>query len=366
MYTISSDYFRQQLEKAATIPPARSSLPIIQNILLRSVGHCLVLMATDLENFIEIPLWANGEGEINIVFPASIVINTLKNIDNQQIQISQVAESLIIKSDVGEYKIQGFAGADFPILQQPAPDNEVSIDASLLYDLLDGNSFACSKDSMKPAMCGIFFKFDEIGIEVASTDAHILARRSIATGNFDAFEFVLSGEAVKSLQKSNPKKEDVKIQASNKSIWFEFGETKIGCRRVNERFPEYNNVIPPSSTSKAIIDKKDLQKALTRLLVYANKTTFMGKFKFDAGRLNLISENLDNSGVANEHLNITYHGEPLEIGFNMQLMKAVVDHIKGDEVEFALGHASRACVITSQQDPEATMLIMPVMLNSHY
>lgn len=366
MYAISSDLFRQQLEKAATIPPSKSSLPIIQNVLVRSTKDVLSLMATDLENFIEIHLWANGEGEINVVFPAGIVINTLKNIDNQLIQISQIAERLIIKSDAGEYVIQGYSGEHFPILTQPNPDHEVTIDAAMLYELLEGNAFACSKDSMKPAMCGILFKFDETGIEVASTDAHILARRTISTVNFDSFEFVLSGESVKSLQKCNTKKEEVKIQTTEKNIWFEFGETKIGCRRVNDRFPDYNTVIPPSSPSQAIIDRKDLQKALTRLLVYANKTTFMGRFRFDAGRLNVIAENLDSSGSANEHLNITYSGDPLEIGFNMQLMKAVVDHIKGDKVELGLGHATRACVITSQQDPEATMLVMPVMLDRHY
>lgn len=366
MYTISSDYLRLQLEKAATVPPSRSSLPIIQNILIRSQSDRLVLMATDLENFIEIPLWASGEGEINLVFPAGIVINTLKNIDNQQIQISQSGESLVIKSDIGEYKIHGYSGSDFPVLKQPPAEHEVELGSSLLYDLLAGNAFACSKDSLKPAMCGIYFKFSAEGIELASTDAHILAKRNINCGSFDEFEFVLSAEAVKSLQKSNNKKESVKIQTSDKGIWFEFGEIKIGCRRVNERFPDYKNVIPPSSPSQAIIDKRDLQKALARLLVYSNKTTFMGKFKFDAGRLNLISENMDNSGMANEHLNITYHGNPLEIGFNMQLMKSVVDHIKGDEIELALEHSTRACVVTSQQDPEATMLIMPVMLNSHY
>ena len=69
----------------------------------------------------------------------------------------------------------------------------------------------------------------------------------------------------------------MEFNASN--AFFNFNNIKMICRLIDERFPDYENVIPVDNNNTIGINKEELLSSLRRIAIYANKTTHQVRLK---------------------------------------------------------------------------------------
>ena len=65
---------------------------------------------------------------------------------------------------------------------------------------------------------------------------------------------------------------------------------------------------------------------------------------------------------AEEELDVTYSGEELEIGFNVNYLLDALAAIEGGEVELGLTDANNSCLLSSGSTPNARYVVMPMRL----
>ena len=143
---------------------------------------------------------------------------------------------------------------------------------------------------------------------------------------------------------------------------------RLVCRLIDERYPDYENVIPVSNPNKLIISRQELLNSVKRISIYSNKTTHQVRLRLIGSELTVSAEDLDFSNEANEKLACQYDGEDMEIGFNAKFLQEMLSNIDSEEITLELSTPNRAGLLmpTTPDDHEnILMLVMPVMLNNY-
>ncbi len=160
----------------------------------------------------------------------------------------------------------------------------------------------------------------------------------------------------------------VKLEFNSSNAIFSFGETELTCRLIDERFPDYQNVIPLNNENTLAVDRKELIGCLKRLVIYANRATSQVRFRVTGNELRVVAEDLDFSNEANERLFCDHNGEDIEIGFNARFLLEILSNLPSEKVLIKLNEPNRAGLIVPEengQDEDLIMLIMPIMLQSY-
>ena len=140
------------------------------------------------------------------------------------------------------------------------------------------------------------------------------------------------------------------------------------CRLIDERYPDYENVIPSDNSNSIEVDKSEILSSLKRISIYANKTTNQVRLKVSGSEILISAEDLDFSNEANERISCEHDGDDIEIGFNAKFLIDILSNIHSDKVIFKLSEPNRAGLVLPEDiedEEDLTMLVMPVMLNDN-
>jgi DNA polymerase-3 subunit beta len=203
-----------------------------------------------------------------------------------------------------------------------------------------------------------------------ATDGHRLVKfRRVDVSSDMANNIIIPKKALNLIKSSIPSDRSmVKIEFNASNAFFSFGNLKMICRLIDERFPDYENAIPMNNPNKLVISKTDFFNSLRRISIYANKTTHQVRLKIAGSELQISAEDLDFSNEANERLACDYQGEDMEIGFNARFLLEMLNNLDCENVELQLSAPNRAGILTpadKSDNEDLLMLVMPVMLNNY-
>ena len=136
---------------------------------------------------------------------------------------------------------------------------------------------------------------------------------------------------------------------------------------IDERYPDYEAVIPQVNPNKLTVDRLLFLNTLRRVVIFANKTTHQVRLKISGSELNISAEDLDFSNEAHERLGCQFEGEDMEIGFNAKFLVEMLNNLASEEVVIEMSTANRAGLLipaVAEENEDILMLVMPVMLNN--
>jgi DNA polymerase-3 subunit beta len=219
-------------------------------------------------------------------------------------------------------------------------------------------------------MTGVYVNLGEKNTTFVSTDGHRLVRyRRTDVKSESGNTIIIPRKALNLLKSTLPSENtDVTIDFNTANAFFKFGTIRMICRLIDERFPDYENVIPSSSTIKMTINRADFLSSLKRISIYANKTTHQVRLKITGSQLQVSAEDLDFSNEANERLACEHEGEDIEIGFNARFMVEMLSNLDTDQIRLNMSAPNKAGVILpvdKDKNEDILMLVMPVMLNQY-
>ncbi|MEL6676663.1 MAG: DNA polymerase III subunit beta [Bacteroidota bacterium] len=373
-FIVSSTALSKQLSRISGAIPSRSVLPIIENFLFEIEPNTLTISTTNLETSMQtrLPVEARGES-MKVAIPARILLDILKALPEQPITfiIDEATFGVEISSENGTYKISGENGDDFPLIPQPEHTESIQMPMDAMLKAVTKTLFAASTDEDKAALNGIYFDLGENGATFVATDAHRLVRyRRVDVTVSNPTSFIVPQKALNLLKSSLDPNEtrDVVIHYNDNNAFFQTENLLLVCRLIDQKYPEYQNVIPVDNPHKLFIAKQELLGTLRRVNIFANKSTHQVRFAIKGSELEISSEDPDFANEARESLKCHYEGQDIEIGFNASLLMDVINNVDTEEVIVELSEPNRAGIILPnlQDDGEnILMLIMPIMLNSY-
>ena len=373
-FIVSSSYLLKNLNAINGVITSNPVVPILDNVLFEIENGNLLITASDLQTSVMVEIQIESKGDGSVAIPAKILIDTLKNLPEQPVTFSIDDENynIEINSDNGRYKLAGENATDFPKVPQVTDGYSIDLSSELLSNAISNTIFSTSTDELRPAMTGIFLKLSTSSCTFVSTDGHRLVKyiRSDISGDEVDHEMILPRKSLNLLKSTLPsdKSSDVKLEFNASNAFFSFDNVKMVCRLIDERYPDYENVIPLDNSNNIVIDKSEVLSSLKRISIYANKTTNQVKFKISGGEILISAEDLDFSNEANERISCEHDGADIEIGFNAKFLIEILSNLTSTRVTFKLSEPNKAGLIIPDEmdeDEDITMLVMPVMLNDY-
>jgi DNA polymerase-3 subunit beta len=373
-FIVSSSYLLKNLNAINGVITSNPIIPILDNVLFEIENGNLLITASDLQTSVMVEIQIESKGDGSVAIPAKILIDTLKNLPEQPVTFSIDDENynIEINSDNGRYKLAGENATDFPKVPQVTDGYSIDLSSKLLSNAISNTIFSTSTDELRPAMTGVFLKLSTSSCTFVSTDGHRLVKyvRSDVSGDEVDHEMILPRKSLNLLKSTLPsdKSSDVKLEFNASNAFFSFDNVKMVCRLIDERYPDYENVIPLDNSNNIVIDKLEVLSSLKRISIYANKTTNQVKFKISGGEILISAEDLDFSNEANERISCEHDGADIEIGFNAKFLIEILSNLNSTRVTFKLSEPNKAGLIIPDEmdeDEDITMLVMPVMLNDY-
>ena len=370
-FSVPSDDFLKTLNKAAGAVGSGNVLPILEGFKFDLTGGTLKITASDLDTSIITTIEVAGEEDGSVAVPAKILLDTLKALPPQGITLTVNPENfgIELRSSYGKYKLAGEDGGDYPELPDAAvAEDKVTVTSEGLSHAIMNTLFATSSDELRPAMTGVYFQIDFNKITFVATDAHKLVKFMLNDVKSEVTStFIVPKKALNLLKNILPTGEDVTLSFNSQNVFFSFGNTQLIGRQIDQRYPDYNAVIPVNNPNLLTANRSDLQNSMKRIAIYANKTTNQVVLNLAANSLTVSAQDLDFSNEATEQLPCDYTGDPMQIAFNAKFLVEMLSILESDEIKIELSTPSRAGILlpTEQEDGEdILMLVMPVMLGS--
>ena len=373
-FIVSSSYLLKNLSSISGVITSNPVVPILENVLFEIDNGNLLITASDLQTSVMVELQVESKENSSVAIPAKILIDTLKNLPEQPVtfSIDESNYNIEINSDNGRYKLAGENSADFPKVPEISDGYSFNLNSSTLGTAIGNTIFSTSTDELRPAMTGVFLRLSSKSCTFVSTDGHRLVKyiRTDIKGDEVDHDMIIPRKSLNLLKSIIPSddKNEISIEFNASNAFFSYDNIKMVCRLIDERYPDYENVIPSDNSNNITVDKSEILNSLKRISIYANKTTNQVRLKVSGSEILISAEDLDFSNEANERISCDHDGNDIEIGFNAKFLIEILSNILSDKVIFKLSEPNRAGLVLPEDiddDEDLTMLVMPVMLNDN-
>ena len=367
-FSTSKTELQQALQKLSKATPTRSTLPILGCVLIESSEEKTTLRATDLEITIQEEISVSLEQAGSTALP----LKTLFDITNElpetrlTLMIDEKDRASII-TDNGEYDLMAKPADEFPAVPDTSGSKSVGVSGEMLKNIIDATSFAVSRDELKPALTGVLFRFSESGITAVSTDGHRLVKYTRKDFNTNGYtgDLIVPRKFL-TFMSTHLSSQDVELMIGENHITAKMGKNMVLTRIIDERFPDYESVIPKDNDKVLKSDKEALLGAIRRVSIFSNKSTHQVALNLDATACKITTEDPEKSSKAHEQIPADYNGENLVIGYNAEYLKDVIAHVAGDRVVAEFNTSISAALFNpekTEDNIDCLMLLMPIRLN---
>lgn len=371
-FIVSSAALLKQLQVLSGVLNSSNSLPILDDFLFEIEKGRLTITASDLETTIISSIDIESKEDGTIAIPAKLLLDILKSFPDHPLTfgIDHDTHGIEISSDYGKYKLTGHDGAEFPKTPVVEAPSTLSLESEVLANAINKTLFATGNDDLRPVMSGVFLELSGDGVTFVATDAHKLVKYARMDAKADkSSSFIMPKKPLNLMKNIFAVAEDqVQVDFNETNAQFTFGDTRMICRLIDGKYPNYEAVIPKENPNRLSVDRKSFLSSVKRVSIFSSKTTHQVRLKINGSEMNLSAEDLDFANEANERLTCQYEGEAIEIGFNSHFLIEMLNNLESNEVNLELSQPNRAGILkpaeSDNENEEVLMLVMPVMLNS--
>lgn len=371
-FTLSSTALSNKLFALAKVINSKNSLPVLADFVFKTEGNVLFITTSDGENTMSTTLeLSECDANDSFAIENHNLLEAVKGFSEQPLtfDVDYNSKNVKIIYQNGQFSLPIDEADNFPkpqTVSDMAPS--ISLSSALLAENITRSVFATAQDELRPVMNGIYFCISSEGLVVVATDGHKLVRNRIFDIKSEQESSFILPKKPALLLKNMLAKDDsiVSMKFDNANAEVVFGDTRLVCRLIEGRYPNYKSVIPQNNPNTMTIDRDTLLGALKRVQPFANDTSKLVRFRIDSHVLQLDAEDFDFSKTATERMSCEYDGTPMSIGFKGNSFIEVLNNIEESEVALKLSDPSRAGIVVpsvQQENQDLLMLLMPMLLN---
>ena len=361
-YTVSKDVLLKGIQATQNAISAKTSLPILSNILMEAQNNEVIFIATDLDMGIisTIPVKPQITGSVTI--PAKKFLDIVKELPDSEISVSVKKNNLVhIECQNCSFKIMGLPKDEFPQLPEFKDKDSIIIQQSKLKTMLSRTNFAMSRDETRYVLNGVLFIIKPSYIRLAATDGRRLAMAEykIQLPKAQERKAIIPTKTVNELNRVLQDDGDVKIFFGDNQISFDVGPTRVISRLIEGEFPNYEQVIPKEVKDKLKITKACLISALKRVALFTNQESMSVKMDISRDKM-VLSKSAPYIGEVREELPVDYKGKDISIGFNPDYLIDVLKAIDQETVALELVDAEKPGVV--RMGDEYVYVVLPMQI----
>lgn len=362
--TLEREKLLEAVNHLSRIVSAKTSLPVLEGILLSAESGKVTLISYNLEIGIKKEIYSNTSEPGDIVINAKILGEILRKLDAPYVEISTDDRLMChIKSGSAVFDIMGMAAADFPEMPSVSENNKFVLGGEIIKNMVRRTIFAVAQnEGTRPILTGINITLAPGVIKFVAIDGYRLAIRNEKINIDKEMSLIVSGKAISELVKIiNDQDEDVEIFVSNNLICFKTDGYSFISRLLDGDFVDYKKTIPETYKQRIFIKTKELIDTVERISLVINDT-FSTPIRCIISENNIIFSCTSAVGRATENFPINLEGEEFEIGLNSRYLTDALKATESDKVKIEFNGPSSGVLIKPIDSDDFTYMVMPMRL----
>src|SRR5713101_4059433 len=314
----------QALQVVSRAISSRTTLPILNNILIETTSEGLALTATNLEIGIRKVVQAEVAMEGATTAPARLLTD--------------------------------FVGT--------LPDQDLEVALDELISAVEQTQMAASTDEARPVLTGVLFQVQGGSVTLAATDGHRLAVRKLAAAGASDLEasLIIPARALAELSrvlKGEPGKVEVIISKARNQVFFRAGSSELTSRLIDGKYPNYAQVIPSKSSTKVRVSTGELTQTVRAVSLFARDSANVIRVKAQSGAL-ILSATTNEVGDSKAEMAADVDGSDIQIAFNARYVLDALGVMGTDEVELLFDGPLSPGLLRPPGKEHYLYVIMPV------
>ncbi len=350
---------------------SRSTLPVLANVLLKTEDGGLKLTATNLE--IGITYWVPGKIDTDgaTTVPAKLLtdyVNALQGGDRIDLEL-QGGDTLNLRCGRYESHLKGIDADEFPAIQTAGERPTTRISQKILRQALEETAFAAASDEARPILTGVLARFEGDAVTFAAADNYRIAVKTIPVLDPVAeTSVVIPARALNELTRVMADVDEpveIVLAQSRNQILFHLEGVDLVSRLIDGQFPNYQQVLPQSHTTRAVLDREELLRAVRPAALIAHESANIVKLQISANDESgiVVSANAEVGDHVGQ-VEAAVEGDGTTIAFNARYLADVLTNVDADQFALELNGPLSPGVFRPIGDDQYVHVVMPVRTTS--
>jgi DNA polymerase III subunit beta len=350
---------------------ARSTLPVLGNILLASDNGRLRLSATNLELGITCWIGAKIEEDGSTTIPAKTLVDLVNTLPQDKVDLNLVVRTQTVNLACGRIhaNLKGIDAQEFPIVPLADLDSALQLNVEDLREMINHVIFAVATDEARPLLTGVLARIDGGEVTLAASDGFRLALRTahLSTPVAGPITAIIPGRALAELGRVITAETPVFmcLPEGRGQVIFHHDNIELVSQLIEGAFPEYNNIIPKRYTTRTVMPTSEFRKACRTSDIFAREAAHTARLKIKPGDdltpgHVTISASSAETGDNVAELDASVEGVPIEIAFNVKYLVDVLNVIDTPNVALETNAPASPGVIKPVGRDDYLCVVMPM------
>lgn len=357
---VTQENLAKALNSVARVANTRGTLPILANVVLKTVGTRLTIAATNLDIAITHYIGSKVSEEGSITVPARLMQDFVTSLPSGVIELSLEDYKLHITTDKYNSVINGVSAEEFPVMPAIAEGKTWSVASGVLRKALQQVLVAASGDEARPVLTGVYFYSHEGAVYLAATDSYRLAERSIG-GVAEDVKLLIPANALQDLLRLlSDGDEQVEVTHDDQQVLFKIGEVELVTRLIEGNYPDYRKLIPQSFATEATLKRSDFVNITKVSSLFARESAGSVTIHLDPEAKTVSIRSIASQlgeNTAGAEAAVTNEGS---ITLNSKYLLDALGTLSGSEVQLRFNGKLEPCILKDAASNDYLHVIMPL------
>jgi DNA polymerase-3 subunit beta len=362
--TVEREKLLAPLQAVIGVVERRQTMPVLANVLLGVRQGQLSITATDLEVELVAATEVTVQEAGDITVPGRKFLDILRALPEKlSVSLAMEGEKVVIKAGRSRFSLATLPAVDFPIIDDINAQQTVQIPRKELQRLLEKTHFSMAQQDVRYYLNGMLLEIDNTLLRAVATDGHRLAlcETELAAKAKNSQQVIVPRKGVLELQRVLTPEGVADVAIGTNHVRAQIGDIRFTSKLIDGRFPEYSRVIPAAPPASIKADRDTLRQALQRTAILSNEKYRGIRVAVKKNSMTVQAHNPEQE-EAEEEIEVSYDGQDLEVGFNVNYLLDALSAIDGQEVELGLTDSNSSCLIRSPGTSNARYVVMPMRL----
>jgi DNA polymerase-3 subunit beta len=347
---------------------SRATLPVLSNVLLRTQDGGLRLTATNLE--IGITAWVPGKIDVDgaLTVPARLITDVVSGLPaGERVDLEMERENtLLIRAGSYRTHLRGIEAEEFPVIPNAGERPTTQVGQRALRRALAEVAFAAASDEARPILTGVLTRFAGQSLTLAAADNYRIAVKTLdLVSSVEETSVVVPARSYVELARMLSDSEDtmdIILAPSKNQVIFRVDGSELVSRLIDGQFPNYQSVLPTSHSTRALLEREELLKAVRLSALIAQSAANVVRLGFggeDTPSTVSVAAAAD-IGDTEGQVDVELEGDPVTIAFNARYLLEALQNMEADRLAVELSGPLSPGVLKPTDDPAYVHVIMPV------
>ena len=340
--------------------PVRSSMPVLEGVLIEATAEGLHLTCSDLMFQKECMLPATVEEEGKCILKGKFLAEILRKMPNETLYAEQEGMILKIRSGRVRQRLQCIEFDDYPVMRAKGDVVNIKVNAEQLKNMIDRTVFAVSQDDSRPVLTGALIEANEDQLTFVATDSFQFAMTVYHTQNSGVDKHtIVQGKVLNELSKMAEETEkDITVSLTQTHMTVQVNDSILTARLLDGNYIDYKRIIPKECKTRVLVNTSELFTITDRAQLIAREGNNSVMLHFDENTLTMSAESF--VGRTEDTMEVSIVGDPIDIAFNPKYIINILHSIPDETVYFEFNSPISPCVIRPVQGDAYLYLIVPM------